>query len=68
MNRKQRKKRKMYLKRMGLEIFNPDPNDIITIDIYCLPYKIAKHCNGNTIKAGKMRGFEFTRSRSVGRR
>ncbi len=61
-NRKQRKKRKIQLKRMGLEVFIPDPNSIITTFPGNLPKKKHKHFNGNEIKAGKMTGYEFTRS------
>lgn len=61
MNRKARKKRKMQLKRMGLEQFFPRWNEVITADMSCLPFKIAKHAKDGSVMAGKMRGYEFTR-------
>lgn len=60
-NRKKRKKRIMDLKRMGMEIYKPHWNDIITTSPHNFTFKIAKHFNGMEIKAGKMRGYEFTR-------
>ena len=64
MNRKQRKARKMVLRRQGLEIYKPDPNSIITISPWNVPDKIRKHFKGDTILVGKMKGYEFTRLRA----
>lgn len=61
MNRKKRKKRKMHLKRLGLEVYTPHYLDIITTSPIQFPFKIAKHFNGYDIQAGKLRGYEFTR-------
>lgn len=60
-NRKSRKKRKMQLKRQGLEIFTPHYDSMITTSIWNLSVKISKHWSNGQIKAGKMRGFEFVR-------
>lgn len=63
-NRKQRKKRKIELKRQGLEAFTPTWDSIITTSPDSFPFKIAKHFKGMEIQAGKLRlrGYEFTRS------
>lgn len=49
MNRKERKKRKMQLKRLGLEAFIPNPFSKITTT------------NGQEIISGKLREYEFIR-------
>lgn len=61
LNRKQRKKRKIELRRKGLEAFTPPYDSMITTSPSSFPHKIAKHFNGYEIQAGKMRGYEFTR-------
>lgn len=61
MNRYYRKKRKMELKRMGLESFRPDKDSFLTISPYLLPKKYAKHFHDGKILCCKMRGYEFTR-------
>lgn len=68
MNRKQRKKRKMQLRRLGLEAYTPHWDSIITTDKGNFHFKIAKHFNGNQILAGKMRGYEFTRLLNIKKR
>ena len=64
MNRKSRKKRKMELRKKGLESYKPHWQDIITTSPNNFPFKIAKHFNGLEIQVGKMRGYEFTRPRT----
>lgn len=61
MNRKQRKRRKMQLKKQGLEPFTPDYKRILTVNPLDFDIKFRKYFNGNEIKVGKLRGFEFTR-------
>jgi hypothetical protein len=68
MNRKARKKRKIQLKRMGLEVYIPNYQSIITTSPFMFPFKIAKHFKGMEIQAGKMRGYEFTRPIEIKRR
>lgn len=63
MNRKDRKKRKMKLRRVGLESYKPHYLDIITTSPHNFSRKIAKHFKGSEIQAGKLRGYEFTRPR-----
>jgi len=61
MNRKLRKKRKMQLRKMGMESYIPDYRDNMTTSIGNLPFKIAKHFVDGCIQVGKMRGYEFIR-------
>lgn len=63
MNRKGRKKRKMQLRKMGLEVFTPDPKALISISPWNLPTKIFKHFKDGCIEAGRMKGYEFTQIR-----
>jgi hypothetical protein len=64
MNRKLRKKRKMHLRKLGLEAYSPPWNSIMTTSPVSFCHKIAKHFNGMEIQVGKMRGYEFTRPRN----
>lgn len=51
----------MQLKRLGMETFVPHWNDTLTLPVGNFCFKIARHFTGNQIKAGKLRGYEFTR-------
>lgn len=63
MNRKQRKKRKMQLRRMGMEAFTPPWDSTITCSMWYIPPRAYKHFKDGQIQCGKLRGYEFTRIR-----
>lgn len=67
MNRKARKKRKMQLRRKGMEAYMPPWDSLIMTSIGNLPFKIARHFKDGSIMAGKMRGYEFLRLRKKDR-
>jgi hypothetical protein len=63
MNRKGRKKRKMQLRRMGLEVFTPDPKAMISTSSWNFPSKLLKHYKDGCIEAGRLSEYEFTKVR-----
>jgi hypothetical protein len=63
MNRKGQKKRKMQLKRMGMEAFIPPWDSLITANLDMLPSRSYKHIIDGQIQCGKLRGYEFLRRR-----